>query len=130
MLRNGGWLAILATGEIYDEPFGSKLKSLWIGLSRGPRHTAAGDASTMDVAPPGRDLFGPELQQEYDERLVATADRINRLERTRATSLDYDPDRAAEYDRGLRALLEEFSEVGVTQHTSLTMVQRKAEPTR
>lgn len=122
LLRPGGWLAVLGTGEAYDEPFAFKLKELWMGLSGTPG-TRAGSEHRADRVPPGDSLFGPAVTRRYEERLAASAERINGLERTRASSLDYDADRAARYDAGLRALLEEITEVELTQHTSMTLRQ-------
>ena len=121
LLRSGGWLAVMGTGEVYDDPFGSRLKDLWLTLSESGSITRR--TSTPPNAPPGRERFGPDLTRSYQERLIATAKRINGLERTRATSLDYDPERADRFDRGLVELLAEFPTVELTQHTSLTMMQ-------
>ena len=122
-LRPGGWLALLATGETYDEPLGSKLRNLWTALSRSAAARGGRAATGRAHDPAGRDLFGPEVSHRYEERLTASAERIDGLERTRATSLDYDPDRAARYDAGLRRLLNDITEIELTQHTSLTLMQ-------
>jgi ubiquinone/menaquinone biosynthesis C-methylase UbiE len=49
LLRPGGWLAVLETGERYDEPLGSALMGMW--LRRSPSRRAWVDTALSAVMP-------------------------------------------------------------------------------
>jgi ubiquinone/menaquinone biosynthesis C-methylase UbiE len=121
LLAPGGWLAVLSTGEHYDEPLGSTLTQAWI------RRGQDGGAWAM-TAPPSvaeqmerSGLFGPPVVREHAQRRSMPAGRVLGLELTRATSLSYDEATRASFRAELAALLQNSAEVGLEQRTHLTM---------
>lgn len=126
LLRPGGWLALLGTGEHYDEPFGTALRNVW-GALQDPTAVAPSRPSEAELIA-ATSMFGPAMSQSHEERLTLPAGVIAGLERTRATVLDYTPELRQRYDEALDALLAPLAEVPLTQRTSLTMAQRLQRP--
>jgi SAM-dependent methyltransferase len=120
LLRPGGWLAVLATGERYDEPLGSALRELWISLSDDPSWATRPPVSLPDeLAATGR--YGPAVERLHERSLTLPPEMVVGVESTRATTLHYDEARRARFLDGLRALLGEAREVGLVQRTTVTM---------
>jgi SAM-dependent methyltransferase len=122
LLRPGGWLAVLSTGEAYDDPFGSSLRSLWTGLN--PRPDATPRPSDADAAM-ASGLFDSPVFRQHEYRLTLPADAVAGVERTRATFLDYTPEQRRRYDEGLDGLLRDLAEVSLSQRSSLLLVQAR-----
>jgi ubiquinone/menaquinone biosynthesis C-methylase UbiE len=123
LLRPGGWLALLETGEGYDDPFGTALHSMWAARSsdgdawvRRPHF-----ADTEVVASTG--LFETPIHTTHALRIVRPAEVVIGVENTRATSLSWPADTREEFTAELRRQLRSQTEVHVTQHTSLTMAR-------
>jgi ubiquinone/menaquinone biosynthesis C-methylase UbiE len=120
LLRPGGWLALLRTGERYDPPFGPALRDVWMrhGGERGWAHRPSFTAWLAETG-----LFDPAVMREHREhRSIAAADVVT-LEHTRATSLGYPDEVRAAFGADLRALLAATPEVGVEQYTELAMAR-------
>lgn len=114
LLRRGGWLSLLYTGERYDEPFASKLADLWQywpGTKAAPVVTAMEDSG----------FFGELIEARDEERLTLPVEQVLGVEMTRATYLSYEPARQAEFEERLRGLLDGRTSVGLTQETALHM---------
>ena len=123
LLRPGGWLALLATGEVYDDPLGSALRALWSGLSDAGSPSSATRPDDVEVAL-ATGTFQRPVARTHDARLTLAPAAVAAVERTRATVLDYPPELRRRYDRGLDVLLEGLDEVWLTQRTTLLMLQR------
>jgi ubiquinone/menaquinone biosynthesis C-methylase UbiE len=122
LLRPGGWLALLRTGELYDPPFGPALREVWMRHS-AQRGWARQDRPSFPARMAEAGLFDPaEVHEHRERRTVAAADVVT-LEHTRATSLGYADDVRAAFDADLRALLGTTPEVGVEQYTELAMAR-------
>ncbi len=122
LLRPGGWLALLRTGELYDPPVGPALREVWMHHSND-RRWALEDRPTFAARIAAAGLFDPAVVREHREhRTVAAADVVT-LEHTRATSLGYADDVRAAFDTDLRALLATTPEVGAEQYTELAMAR-------
>jgi ubiquinone/menaquinone biosynthesis C-methylase UbiE len=123
LLRSGGWLALLETGERYDDPFGAVLRGMWAARSddggalvRGPHF-----ADTEVIA--GTGLFETPVHRTHAHRIVRSAEAVIGVENTRATSLSWPDDIRGEFTEELRYYLRSQTEVQVTQETSLTMAR-------
>jgi ubiquinone/menaquinone biosynthesis C-methylase UbiE len=123
LLRPGGWLALLETGERYDEPFRAALQGMWAArggdggaLVRGPHF-----ADTEVIA--GTGLFETPVHQAHTQRIVRAAETVVGVENTRATSLNWPDDIRREFTEELRQHLRSQAEVQLTQETSLTMAR-------
>ena len=123
LLRPGGWLALLETGERYDDPFGAALLGLWAARSddggvrlRGPHF-----ADTEVIA--GTGLFETPIHKTHTQRIVRPAETVVGVENTRATSLSWPDDIRREFTEQLRHHLRSQTEVQLTQQTSLTMAR-------
>lgn len=121
LLRAGGWLAVLSTGEQYDDPFGAALLELWIS------HSADDGAWSRETKPTVGELmvesgyFSTPVVRTYLEPLVLPSADVLGLEQTRATSLSYEEPVRRSFDAQLRELLAPIAEVRLQQATSLTM---------
>jgi ubiquinone/menaquinone biosynthesis C-methylase UbiE len=118
LLRPGGWLAILDTGERYDDPFGSALTALW-------RARADGGAWEQPRADGIRDsgLFAEPVWREDSRREIRPAGQVIDLENTRATTLSWPEDVRRRFTADLRRLLGDRAEIVLTQHTIVNMAQ-------
>jgi ubiquinone/menaquinone biosynthesis C-methylase UbiE len=123
LLRPGGWLALLATGERYDDPFGDALIAMWAARSDdgGAWVKHKGLADTEIIA--GTGLFETPVRRDHAQRIVRPADAVIGVENTRATSLSWAADARREFTEELRRLLRSRSEVHLTQQTSVTMAR-------
>jgi 2-polyprenyl-3-methyl-5-hydroxy-6-metoxy-1,4-benzoquinol methylase len=123
LLRPGGWLALLSTGEHYDDPFGTTLRDMWMARrekndawSRQPKPTL-----TEIIADTG--LFEPAVYREDERRLVLPVRAVVDVENTRATSLSWPDEARREFTEEMRRHLSSQTEVHLTQHTRLTMAR-------
>jgi len=123
LLRPDGWLALLSTGERYDDPFATALLDIWI------KHSDDGGAwvkqqrlSDTEISE-SYGLFGAAIQRLHSERIHLPAEDVIGVENTRATSLSWDADIRRGFTEELRHHLESQPAVSLTQETSLTMAQ-------
>jgi ubiquinone/menaquinone biosynthesis C-methylase UbiE len=121
LLRPGGWLALLYTGERYDDPLGAALRDMWIARSDDggtwARRSKPSDAEV--IAATG--LFGPPVERTHEERTTLAADVVVGVENTRATSLSWTPGDRARFTAELQDHLGGRPDVTLTHWTSLTM---------
>ncbi len=125
LLRPGGWLALLSTGELYDEPFRGQLRDLWIRYSRQTAPWAARPAWAAGLRE--TTLFGEPVEARHTRGLRLPAETVIGVERTRAAFLSYSDQDQATFTADLRALLKPGSHVDLAQETLLAMAQ-VAEP--
>jgi ubiquinone/menaquinone biosynthesis C-methylase UbiE len=123
LLRPGGWLALLATGERYDDPFGAALVDMWAARSEdgGAWARRRQLADTEIIA--GTGLFGQAIEQRHQERLTLPADAVIGLENTRAVSLSWTDEARQEFTAELRQHLKPAAAVSLTRQTVLTMAR-------
>jgi hypothetical protein len=135
LLARDGWLALIDTGERYDEPFAGRLRDLYVRNAEEPWESPSqGDqarrATSTDICErwsgkravrPG--LFGPAQVTEHSEGRAVAADFVVDLEMTRATPLSYEPAKRDRFVCDLREILEEFPTVELTQITRMVMAQ-------
>ena len=118
LLRPGGWLALLTTGERYHEPFLSQLRDLWMRYSR---QTAWADRPAWAAGLRETTLFGEPVEARLTRALRLPAESVVGLERTRATFLSYSEQDQVGFTADLRALLRPGSHVDLAQETLLAM---------
>jgi ubiquinone/menaquinone biosynthesis C-methylase UbiE len=122
LLRPGGWLALLETGERYDDPLGAALRGMWAARGDGrARVRAPHFAGTEVIADTG--LFETPVHKTHTQRIVRPAGTVVGVENTRATSLSWPDDIRQEFTEELRQHLRSQTEVQLTQETSLTMAR-------
>jgi ubiquinone/menaquinone biosynthesis C-methylase UbiE len=123
LLRPGGWLALLETGERYDDPFGAALLGMWVAHSDGGRARVRQPhfADTKVIA--GTGLFGPPVRKTHTQRITRAVETVVGVENTRATSLSWPDDTRREFTEELRHHLRSQTEVHLTQQTSLMMAR-------
>jgi ubiquinone/menaquinone biosynthesis C-methylase UbiE len=128
LLRPGGWLALLETGEHYDEPFGAALLGMWAARSDdgGARVGQPHFADTGVIV--GTGLFETPVHKTHTQRIVRPAETVVGVENTRATSLSWPDDSRREFTEQLRHHLRSQTEVQLTQQTSLTMARVPPRP--
>jgi ubiquinone/menaquinone biosynthesis C-methylase UbiE len=132
LLRPGGWLALLETGERYDDPFGAALPGMWAARSDDAvawvRQPQPHFADTEVIA--GTGLFETAIHKTHTQRIVRPAETVVGVENTRATSLSWPDDIRREFTEQLRQHLRSQTEVQLTQETSLTMARALPRPSR
>jgi ubiquinone/menaquinone biosynthesis C-methylase UbiE len=123
LLRPGGWLALLETGERYDDPFRAALRGMWAdrGGDGGALVRAPHFAGTEVIADTG--LFQTAIHKTHTQRINRSAEAVIGVENTRATSLNWPDDIRREFTEELRHHLRSQTEVHLTQETSLTMAR-------
>jgi len=123
LLRPGGWLALLETGERYDDPFRAALRGMWAarGGDGGALVRRPHFADTEVIA--GTGLFEALVHKTHARRIVRPAEAVIGVENTRATSLSWPDDIRREFTEELRHHLRSQTEVQLTQETSLTMAR-------
>ena len=87
LLRPGGWLALLATGERYPEPLRTQLRDLWVKYSHQSA-SWAGQPAWLGALQESS-LFGPPVEATHTRALRLPAQTVMGVERTRATFLSY-----------------------------------------
>jgi SAM-dependent methyltransferase len=122
LLRPGGWLALLATGERYDEPFGAALHGMWVARSEDKAWAARKPPADADAII-GSGLFDQPANRMHQRRTTVAADTVIGVENTRATTLSWSDDVRQEFTAELRSHLGSLAEVPLTLHTSLTMAR-------
>jgi ubiquinone/menaquinone biosynthesis C-methylase UbiE len=123
LLRPGGWLALLETGERYDDPFGAALRGMWAARSDDGRARVRQPhfADTEVIA--GTGLFETPIHKTHAQRIVRSAETVVGVENTRATSLNWPDDIRRDFTEELRHHLRFQTAVHLTQETSLTMAR-------
>lgn len=121
LLRPGGWLALLSTGENYPEPLRTQLWELWQKYSRQPVRQSY--EPTWIAGLRETSLFGEPVELRHKNELRLPAATILGLERTRGTFLSYSEDDQEAFTADLAALLEPGSHVDLVQDTLLSMAQ-------
>lgn len=119
LLRPGGWLALLTTGERYPEPLRTALRELWARYSRpvaGWSDQPAWLAVLQETT-----LFGEMVQTSHERALRLPAETVMGVERTRATFLSYDEQDQAGFTADLNRLLKPTPCVDLIQETFLAM---------
>jgi ubiquinone/menaquinone biosynthesis C-methylase UbiE len=136
LLQPGGWLALLSTGERYDEPVRSQLRELYIRNTDGPTTWADPPSSEAQARKDGSNdiserwsgnpstsqgLFGPAAAWRESSRRRVSSKFVVDLELTRATTLSYEPGKRDAFVQDLRVILEPFTMVELTQVSRLIM---------
>jgi ubiquinone/menaquinone biosynthesis C-methylase UbiE len=123
LLRAGGWLSLLSTGEKYDDPFGAALLDMWVARSDdgGAWTTQRRLSGTEIVTASG--LFDEPIEQSYSQRMALPAETVIGVENTRATFLNWSSDVRQGFNEEVRHHLGSLSEVPLSQVTKLTMAQ-------
>ena len=119
LLRPGGWLALLTTGERYPEPLRTRLRELWMKYSRQAGTWA--DQPAWLTALQHTALFGGIVEARHTRALRLAAQTVLGVEQTRATFLSYAEQDQASFAAELRALLEPSSDIDLVQETFLAM---------
>jgi ubiquinone/menaquinone biosynthesis C-methylase UbiE len=120
LLRPGGWLALLDTGERYDDPFGAALLDLWLAR-RDDDWPGRPPGEAEAIAATG--LFEAPIQRTHEQRLSRPVDAVVGVENTRATSLSWPAAARQEFTERLHLALRSQGEVQLTQETTLTMAR-------
>jgi ubiquinone/menaquinone biosynthesis C-methylase UbiE len=129
LLRPGGWLALLETGERYDDPFRAALRGMWAARGGGgARVRQPHFADTEVIAQTG--LFETAIHKAHTQRIARPAETVVGVENTRATSLSWPDDIRREFTHELRHHLRSQTEVHLTQETFLTMARVRPRPPR
>jgi ubiquinone/menaquinone biosynthesis C-methylase UbiE len=123
LLRGGGWLALLETGERYDEPLGAALQGMWTARAddganwvRQP-HPGATEIVT------GTGMFETAIHKTHRQRIIRSAETVIGVENTRATSLSWPDDMRRGFTAELRRQIGSAATVHLTQETSVTMAR-------
>ena len=122
LLRPGGWLALLTTGERYPEPLQGRLRDLWVRYSRQNSEWADQPAWLAALRESG--LFGATVEASHTTALRLPAETVIGVERTRATFLSYAEQEQADFTAELTALLEPGSPIDLIQDSFLAMAPR------
>jgi 2-polyprenyl-3-methyl-5-hydroxy-6-metoxy-1,4-benzoquinol methylase len=124
LLRPGGWLALLSTGERYPEPLRTQLRELWSRYSR--RVVRASYEPIWVTGLRDTPLFGEPVELSHASPARLSAADIIGLERTRATFLSYSEQEQDAFTADISALLEPGSHVDLVQDTLLSMASTAA----
>jgi SAM-dependent methyltransferase len=121
LLRPDGWIALLETAEVYDEPFQSAIRTAWkrhVGdaWTHGPRLTVADRLAATSV-------FEITVERAHVERRTVDPAAVIGVEETRATWLAFDAGTQASFDAELRRILAGTERVDLEQHTWLAMAR-------
>jgi len=122
LLRPGGWLALLTTGERYPESLLRRLRDLWVKYDRQTEEWA-GRPAWLAALRESR-LFGATVEASHTTARRLPAEAVIGVERTRATFLSYAEQEQADFTAELTALLVPGSHVDVTQDSFLAMAVR------
>ena len=126
LLRPGGWLALLTTGESYPGPLQTGLRELWTRYSRQSENWAGQPAWLTALRE--TTLFGETVQASHASTLRLPVETVLGLERTRATFLSYSKQDQAAFTGDLRALLPHSSRIDLVQETFLAMAPAADSP--
>jgi SAM-dependent methyltransferase len=123
LLRPGGWLALLSTGERYDDPFGAALLEMWVARSDdGGAWTKRRELLDTEITS-ATGLFDVPIERGHSQKMTLPVDVVIGVENTRATSLSWDADARQGFNDELRLNLASLAEVPLSQDTKLTMAQ-------
>jgi ubiquinone/menaquinone biosynthesis C-methylase UbiE len=122
LLRPGGWLALLTTGEHYPEPLQSRLRELWIRYNRPSGEWTSQPAWLDALRQSG--LFGETVEVSHTRALRIPAQNVVGVERTRATFLSYTAQDQADFTADLATLAVPGSQIDLVQETFLAMAPR------
>jgi ubiquinone/menaquinone biosynthesis C-methylase UbiE len=122
LLRPGGWLALLSTGERYPEPLRTAIRELWMKYSRTDEWA---DKPSWVPSLQDTTLFGQPVETTHERDLRLRSETLVGVESTRATFLSYGKTEQAAFRADLRQLLEFSADVEVVQETLLAMAQRR-----
>lgn len=122
LLRPGGWLALVSTGERYDSPLDSELEDMWVARSGEGRGWAARPDPATDMTG-SEGLFGPPVTWSHNQRTVVPTEAVISVETTRATFLSWPVDVQRGFVSELRAHLRSMPDVPVTRRSSVRMAQ-------
>jgi SAM-dependent methyltransferase len=115
LLRPGGWLALLATGERYPQPLRTQLRDLWIRHSH--QNAPWADQPAWLAALQETSLFGPAVEATHTRALQFPAQTVMGVERTRATFLSYSKQEQASFTADLGKLLQPTTHIDLVQET-------------
>jgi ubiquinone/menaquinone biosynthesis C-methylase UbiE len=119
LLRPGGWLALLSTGEHYAEPLRTQLRDLWVKYSS--QSTPSAGQPAWLAALQESSLFSPSVEATHTRPLQLPAQTVMGVERTRATFLSYSKQDQASFTADLGQLLQPGTHVDLAQETFLAM---------
>ena len=119
LVRPGGWLALLSTGESYPEPLRTRLRELWIRYNH-KTGTWADQPGWVTVLRE-TSLFGTPVEARHTRALRLPVETIMGVERTRATFLGLSEHDQASFSADLTTLLTASSHIDLAQETLLAM---------
>lgn len=119
LLRPGGWLALLTTGERYPEPVGGRLRELWVRYSRQTGTWADRPAWLAALREDRR--FGETVEASHTTAVRLPVEAVMGVERTRATFLSFAERDQADFTADLEALLGPGPHLDLTQESFLAM---------
>jgi ubiquinone/menaquinone biosynthesis C-methylase UbiE len=122
LLRPGGWLALLETGERYDDPLGADLLGMWTARSDDGGAWVRPHGGAIEILA-GTGLFETPIHKTHSQRIARPAEAVVAVENTRATSLSWPEDVRRDFTAELRDHLGPATEVHLTQETSLRMAR-------
>jgi 2-polyprenyl-3-methyl-5-hydroxy-6-metoxy-1,4-benzoquinol methylase len=128
LLRPGGWLALLTTGERYAEPLQSRLHELWLRYNRSSQEWTSQPAWLTGLR--DGDLFGDTVEIHHTRSLRLPAETVLGVERTRATFLSWPESDQTAFTADLEALLDGAAAIDVVQETFLAMAPTAGAPLR
>lgn len=115
VLRTGGWLAVLSTVQVYDEPIASTLRQLWVARSDDGRAWLSEYGPTVRDQMTGSGLFDIADVTVFRSRCEMAAESMVDFEATRATSLSWT-------ESARRAFTDELRGHVATERVHLTQV--------
>jgi ubiquinone/menaquinone biosynthesis C-methylase UbiE len=128
LLRPGGWLALLATGEKYDDPLGAALLDMWAARSDdGGAWAKQRKLSDTEIITAAGGFSSP-IERAHSQPMVLPAEVVIGVENTRATSLSWPQAVRRGFTEELRGHLGDQTKVSLTQETHLTMAQVLSRP--
>jgi ubiquinone/menaquinone biosynthesis C-methylase UbiE len=122
LLRPGGWLALLAIGERYDEPLDAALHGMWAARNEDAAWSARKPPADADAII-GSGLFDQPVERTHQCHTTVATNTVIGVENTRATALSWSDDVRQGFTAELRSHLGSLVEVPLTLHTSLTMAR-------
>ncbi len=122
LLRPGGWLALLAIGERYDDPLNAALHGMWTARSEDKAWSVRKPPADTDAIL-GSGLFGRSVHRTHRHRTTVPADTVLGVENTRAVTLSWPADVREAFTAELRSHLGSLARVTLTLETSLTMAR-------
>jgi ubiquinone/menaquinone biosynthesis C-methylase UbiE len=122
LLRPGGWLALLSTGERYPEPLRADLRGLW--MKYNPTDEWADQPSWVSALH-DTTMFGPVIETSHERNLRLRSETVIGVESTRAVFLSYSRTDQAAFVADLRQLLEPSPEIELLQETLLAVAQKQ-----